>query len=168
MWQRFTEKSRQAILLSQAEAIRTGAGDVETEHLLLALVQLAESGDITSLQTMGVNSQSIREYIESQIQAGNMVGAGAKLSPQAKRVLELAADEARRMQLNYIGTEHLLLALLREKDGLASTALKRQGLKLYRAREQVQERLEIGTEKQQRKPVLKGMARIWRGSSIRK
>ena len=119
MWQRFTERARRVILLGQEEASKMSSGHVGTEHLLLGLVRENEGVAAQVLQKMGVSLPKVRQEIEAEVQPGGDSGSTEpKLTPKAKRVLELAADEARRMRHNYIGTEHLLLALLREKDGL--------------------------------------------------
>ncbi|BCM93107.1 negative regulator of genetic competence ClpC/MecB [Abditibacteriota bacterium] len=142
MWQRFTERARRVILLGQEEAGKMSSGHVGTEHLLLGLVRENEGVAAQVLQKMGVSLGKVRQEIEAEVQPGADPGsAEPKLTPKAKRVLELAADEARRMRHNYIGTEHLLLALLREKDGLAATVLRRLGLNLEKARAQVMEYL---------------------------
>lgn len=142
MWQRFTERARRVILLGQEEAGKMDSGHVGTEHLLLGLVRENEGVAAQVLQKMGVSLGKVRQEIEAEVQPGTDPGASEpKLTPKAKRVLELAADEARRMRHNYIGTEHLLLALLREKDGLAAQVLRRLGLNLEKARAQVMEYL---------------------------
>ena len=142
MWQRFTERARRVILLGQEEAGKMNSGHVGTEHLLLGLVRENEGVAAQVLTKMGVSLGKVRTEIEGEVQPGNDPTSGEpKLTPKAKRVLELAADEARRMRHNYIGTEHLLLALLREKDGLAATVLRRLGLNLEKARAQVMEYL---------------------------
>jgi ATP-dependent Clp protease ATP-binding subunit ClpC len=138
MWQRFTERARRVILLGQEEAGKMSASHVGTEHLLLGLVRENEGVAAQVLQKMGVNLAKVRAEIESEIEPANEPTAPEpKLTPKAKRVLELAADEARRMRHNYIGTEHLLLALLREKDGLAAKVLRKLGLDLEKARAKV-------------------------------
>ena len=142
MWQRFTERARRVILLGQEEASKMNSSHVGTEHLLLGLVRENEGVAAQVLQKMGVSLQRVRQEIEAEVEPSEE-GASSepKLTPRAKRVLELAADEARRMRHNYIGTEHLLLALLREKDGVAATVLRKLGLNLERARNQVMEYL---------------------------
>ena len=142
MWQRFTERARRIILLAQEEAGKMNSNHVGTEHLLLGLVRENEGVAAQVLTKMGVSLAKVRNEIEGEVQPGSDPTSGEpKLTPKAKRVLELAADEGRRMRHNYIGTEHLLLALLREKDGLAATVLRRLGLNLESAREQVMEYL---------------------------
>jgi ATP-dependent Clp protease ATP-binding subunit ClpC len=146
MWQRFTERARRVILLGQEEAGKMGSGHVGTEHLLLGLVGESEGVASQVLQKMGVSLDKVRHEIAVEVEAEGESASGTepKLTPKAKRVLELAADEARRMRHNYIGTEHLLLALLREKDGLAAKVLRKMGLNLEKVRTQVMEYL--GTE----------------------
>ncbi len=142
MWQRFTERARRVILLGQEEAGKMNSAHVGTEHLLLGLVRENEGVAAQVLQKMGVNLQKVRGEIESEVETGEGSNAPEpKLTPKAKRVLELAADEARRMRHNYIGTEHLLLALLREKDGLAAKVLRKLGLDLEKTRTRVMEYL---------------------------
>jgi ATP-dependent Clp protease ATP-binding subunit ClpC len=143
MWQRFTERARRVILLGQEEATKMQSGHVGTEHLLLGLVRENEGVAAQVLQKMGIALDKVRGEVESQAhpEGGPPTGGEPKLTPKAKRVLELAADEARRMRHNYIGTEHLLLALLREKEGLAAIVLRKLGLNLEKARQQVMEYL---------------------------
>ena len=142
MWQRFTERARRVILLGQEEAGKLNSGHVGTEHLLLGLARENEGIAAQVLAKMGVSLAKIRTEIEAHSQSDiELAAREPKLTPRAKRALELAADEARRMSHNYIGTEHLLLALLREKDGSAATILRRLGFKLDETRTQVIEYL---------------------------
>ena len=142
MWQRFTERARRVILLGQKEAGEMNSGHVGTEHLLLGLAHENEGVAAQVLAKMGVSLEKVRAEIDGEAQVNRDPTDGEpKLTPKAKRVLELAADEARRMRHNYVGTEHLLLALLREKDGLAAAVLRRLGLNLGKARAQVLEYL---------------------------
>jgi ATP-dependent Clp protease ATP-binding subunit ClpC len=143
MWQRFTERARRVILLGQEEASRMQASHVGTEQLLLGLVRENEGVAAQVLQKMGIALDKVRSEVEAQVhpEGGPPLVGEPKLTPKAKRVLELAADEARRMRHNYIGTEHLLLALLREKEGLAAIVLRKLGMDLEKAREYVMEYL---------------------------
>ncbi|HEX9995757.1 MAG TPA: Clp protease N-terminal domain-containing protein [Abditibacterium sp.] len=142
MWQRFTERSRRVILLAQEEARLMEAGEVRTEHLLLGLMREDEGVAAKILAKMGVKAASVRiEIAIESTPSQNLSEDEPLLTPKAKRVLELAADESRRFRHNYIGTEHLLLALLREKDGLAATVLQRLGFNLEEVRAQVMEYL---------------------------
>lgn len=147
MWQLFTENARRVILLGQQEAEQMKSGYVGTEHLLLGLLRLNDEDAATQiLQNIGISLPAVRAEIGEQLQLGaSEASAGEgepKLTPKAKRVLELGADEGRRMRHNYIGTEHLLVALTREKDGLAATVLRRLGLDWDEARAQVRHHLD--------------------------
>ena len=115
-----------------------GFRHVDTEHLLLGLIRENEDAGAEVLQKMGVSLAQVRQEIEAKVQAGEDPGTTEpKLTPKAKRVVELSADEARRMGHNYIGTEHMLLALMRERDGLAAAVLRKLGpiLRLAHRRE---------------------------------
>jgi len=139
MWQRFTERARKVILLAQEDAQRMGSGSVDTEHLLLGLIRDQEGVAAQVLDKVGATLEEVKAATEKQIVPSPSAPPSAepKLTPRAKRVLELAADEARRMKHNYIGTEHLLLGLLREKDGVAAQVLRSFGLTLEKARQEV-------------------------------
>lgn len=142
MWQRFTERARRVILLGQEEAGKLNAGHVGTEHLLLGMVREHEGVAAQVLIRFGITDVKVRTEIERHLlPSPNTVPGEPKLTAKAKHTLELAADEARRMRHDYIGTEHLLLALLREKDGLAATVLRELGLNLDVGRTQVLEYL---------------------------
>ncbi len=151
MWQRFTERARKVILLGQEEAQRMGSSRVDTEHLLLGLVREQEGVAAQVLDKLNVSVSKVRHEIENEVMPAppEPLSAEPKLTPRAKRVLELAADEARRMKHNYIGTEHLLLALLREKDGVAARVLRKFGLTLEKVRQEVMEYLGPETPQQQ-------------------
>ena len=145
MWQRFTERARRVILLGQEEAGKLDSGHVGTEHLLLGLARENDGSGAHVLEKMGVSLDQVRVATLAALPTlvGSSASAGEpKLMPKAKRVLELAADEARRLRHNYIGTEHLLLALLREKDGIAWSVLRALGIELENARAQVTAYLE--------------------------
>jgi ATP-dependent Clp protease ATP-binding subunit ClpA len=138
MWQRFTERARRVILMGQEEAGKMGSGHVGTEHLLLGLLLETEGVAAQVLQKMDFTADSVRDTIRQAGEPENR-GVEPKLTRGARQVLELAADEARRMRHNSIGTEHLLLALLRERDGLAAEILLDVGLNLEDVRSQVME-----------------------------
>ena len=139
MWQRFTERARRVILLGQEEAGKLSAGHVGTEHLLLGLMREREGAGAIILGQMGADYEAVRALIRAESEGAPNAPQlpEPKLTPKAKRILELAADEARRMRHNYIGTEHLLIALLRERDGLAAKILGEMGLDVEKARVQV-------------------------------
>lgn len=135
MWQRFTERARKVVFYAQEEAQRFGEGYVSTEHLLLAVVRESDSTAARVLEGMGVRLTRVRNEVEKQLPRGEPYrNQDMTLTPRAKRVIDLAYDEARSMNNNYIGTEHLLLGLVREGDGLAGRVLAKLGVELDRAR----------------------------------
>ncbi len=138
MWQRFTERARKVVFYAQEEAQKFGEGYVSTEHLLLGLVREPDSVAARVLEKMGVSLSRIRSEVEKQLPRGEHKPVQEMiLSPRAKRVIDLAYDEARFLKNNYIGTEHLLLGLIREGDGLAWRVLAKLGVDLERARREV-------------------------------
>ena len=138
MWQRFTERARRVVFFAQEEAGRLGENYVSTEHLLLGLVRENDSVAARILDRMGVSLGRIRSEIERQVARGDgRMGQDMQLTPRAKRVIDLAYDEARQLSNNYIGTEHLLLGLIREGEGLAGRVLAKLGVELERTREEV-------------------------------
>lgn len=138
MWQRFTERARRVVFFAQEEAGRLGENYVSTEHLLLGLVRENDSVAARILDRMGVSLGRIRSEIERQVTRGDgRLGQDMQLTPRAKRVIDLAYDEARNLNNNYIGTEHLLLGLIREGEGLAGRVLQKLGVDLERTRREV-------------------------------
>ncbi len=138
MWQRFTERARRVVFFAQEEAGRLGENYVSTEHLLLGLVRENDSVAARILDRMGVSLGRIRSEIERQVTKGDgRLGQDMQLTPRAKRVIDLAYDEARNLNNNYIGTEHLLLGLIREGEGLAGRVLQKLGVDLERTRREV-------------------------------
>ncbi len=138
MWQRFTERARRVVFFAQEEAARLGENYVSTEHLLLGLVRENDSVAARILDRMGVSLGRIRSEIERQVSRGDgRLGQDMQLTPRAKRVIDLAYDESRSLGQNYIGTEHLLLGLIREGEGVAGRVLQKLGVDLERARKEV-------------------------------
>lgn len=138
MWQRFTERARKVIFYAQEEAQRLGENQVSTEHLLLGLVRETDSVAARILDRMGISLQRIRQEVERFAHRGDSrPGQEMQLTPRAKRVIDLAYDEARQLNNNYIGTEHLLLGLIREGEGLAARILTKLGVDLDRSRREV-------------------------------
>jgi ATP-dependent Clp protease ATP-binding subunit ClpC len=138
MWQRFTERARRVVFFAQEEAARLGENYVGTEHLLLGLVRESDSVAARILDRLGVPLGRIRAEIERQVTRGHgNLGQDMQLTPRAKRVIDLAYEEARQLNNNYIGTEHLLLGLIREGDGLAARVLVKLGADLERTRREV-------------------------------
>ncbi len=135
MWQRFTERARRVVFFAQEEAGRLGESFVSTEHLLLGLVREHDSVAARILDRMGVSLTRIRSEIErSATRGAGRQGTDMQLTPRAKRVIDLAYDEARQLKNDYIGTEHLLLGLIREGEGLAGRVLAKLGADLERTR----------------------------------
>ena len=138
MWQRFTERARRVVFFAQEEAGRLGENYVSTEHLLLGLVRENDSVAARILDRMGISLGRIRSEIERQVTMGEgRLGQDMHLTPRAKRVIDLSYDEARQLSNNYIGTEHLLLGLIREGDGLAGRVLSKLGVDLDVTRKEV-------------------------------
>jgi ATP-dependent Clp protease ATP-binding subunit ClpC len=135
---RFTERARRVLLLAQEEAKRLNDSYIGTEHLLLGLVQEERGVASRVLRDMGVSPVQVRRVIEDSSRRGGqrVRGQAAGLTPRTKRVIESAVDEARRMNHHYIGTEHLLLGLIREGGGLAVDVLRDIGVDLDAVRMQ--------------------------------
>jgi ornithine carbamoyltransferase len=139
MWARFSDDARRAIFYAQEEAARLGESFVSTEHLLLALTRDSESAAARVLQQLGVIPQQLRFEVERRVSQGpSKVWQETQLTPRAKRVIDLAYEEARHFNDDYVGTEHLLLGLIREAEGLAGQILKAKGIDLERTRIAVQ------------------------------
>jgi ATP-dependent Clp protease ATP-binding subunit ClpC len=126
------------VFFAQEEAGRLGENYVSTEHLLLGLVRENDSVAARILDRLGISLGRIRSEIERQVARGDgRLGQDMQLTPRAKRVIDLAYDEARQLNNNYIGTEHLLLGLIREGEGLAGRVLNKLGVDLERTRREV-------------------------------
>jgi len=138
MWQRFTERARKVIFYAQEEAGRLGQNYVSTEHLLLGLIRENDTVAARILYRLGISLARIRSEVERQVAHGEgRLGQDMQLTPRAKRVIDIAYDEARQLNNNYIGTEHLLLGLMREAEGLAGKVLTMLGADLDRTRQEV-------------------------------
>lgn len=148
-WQRFTEKIRNSILLGQQEAARMGCPYVSTEHLLLGLMQMDSLG-ARVLDGLGLSVDTVRREIEKErgpsdpTIAVHESDSVTQLTPALEHIYTVAAQESQLMQLDYVGTEHLLLALAREEDGLAAQVLGRHGVNYEMIRTQVIGQLKIG------------------------
>ena len=141
MFNRFTERARKVIVLAKEEARRFNHDYIGTEHLLLGLIREGEGVAAAVLQKMGLSLESIRLEIEKLVQPGpsTQILGDIPFTPRSKKSLELAAEEARALGHNYIGTEHLLLGLIREGEGVASQVLLNAGLDLNRVRSEIME-----------------------------
>ena len=153
-FEKFTERAREALSLARDEAKRFNHNFIGTEHILLGLLREGEGVAALVLTRMGVGLDAVRDEVERIIGGGDrrIVGeAGLTrivgevgLTPRAKKVMELAVDEARRMRQSHVGTEHLLLGLVREGEGIAANVLKQFGVTLEVVRLQVVEVLRAG------------------------
>ena len=143
MFNRFTERARKVVILAKEEAKRFNHDYIGTEHLLLGLIREGEGVASAVLQNTGLSLDKIRLEIEKLVQPGpaTVVSGDIPFTPRAKRVIELSMEAARSLGHNYIGTEHLLLGLLREGEGVAAQVLLSLGLDLNKVRSEVLELL---------------------------
>jgi len=143
VFERFTDRARRVVVLAQEEARLLHHNYIGTEHLLLGLVHSDEGIGAQALAALGVSLEGVRAEVEAIIGTGERppVGGHIPFTPRAKKVLELSLREALKFGHNYIGTEHLLLGLLREGEGVAAQVLIAQGLALETVRAKVLELL---------------------------
>ena len=148
MFERFTDRARKVMQLANQEAQRFNHEYVGTEHILLGLIKEGSGVAANVLRNLDVDLKRIRNEVEKLVQSGpDMVTMGRlPLTPRARKVIEYATEEARNLNHNYIGTEHLLLGLLREQEGVAAQVLMNLGLKLEEVREEVLNLLGHGSE----------------------
>jgi len=139
MFNRFTERARRVILLAREEAKRLDHDYLGTEHLLLGLIREGEGVAALALQNLGIDLEQVRQEVEKAVGkgGGSLFLGQIPFTPRAKKVLELAVTEARNLGHNYIGTEHLLLGLIREGEGVAAQILTNLGADLEKVREEV-------------------------------
>lgn len=138
MFGRFTERAQKVVVLSQEEARRLGHSVVGTEHILLGLAAEGEGVAARAMQAIGISLEKVRAEVEKVIGRGEGESEGnIGFTPRAKRVLELAFDEARQLGHTYIGTEHILLGLIREGEGVAAQVLRNLGADLDKVRRHV-------------------------------
>ena len=148
MYERFTDRARKVMQLANQEAQRFNHEYIGTEHILLGLVKEGSGVAANVLKNLNVNLRSIRMEVEKLVQSGPEMVTMGKLpqTPRAKKVIEYAMEEARNLNHNYVGTEHILLGLLREHEGVAAQVLMNLGLKLDDVREEVLNLLGHGME----------------------
>ncbi|MBI3314795.1 MAG: ATP-dependent Clp protease ATP-binding subunit [Candidatus Omnitrophica bacterium] len=146
MFNRFTERARKVIVFAKEEARRFNHDYIGTEHLLLGLIREGEGVAAAVLQKLGLDLETIRLEVEKLVQAGppTQVMGDIPFTPRSKKALELSAEEARALGHNYIGTEHLLLGLVKEGEGMAYRVLLNLGLDLGKLRNEVMELLGSG------------------------
>ncbi len=148
MFERFTDRARKVMALANQEAQRFNHEYIGTEHVLLGLVKEGSGVGANVLKNLGVDLRKVRLEVEKLVKSGPEMVTMGKLpqTPRAKRVIEYSIEEARNLNHNYVGTEHLLLGLLREQDGVAAQVLMNLGLKLEDVREEVLNLLGAGVE----------------------
>ncbi|TVQ32636.1 MAG: ATP-dependent Clp protease ATP-binding subunit [Phycisphaeraceae bacterium] len=148
MFERFTDRARKVMALANQEAQRFNHEYIGTEHILLGLVKEGSGVGANVLKNLGVDLRKVRLEVEKLVKSGPDMVTMGKLpqTPRAKKVIEFAIEEARNLNHNYVGTEHLLLGLLREHDGVAAQVLMNLGLKLEEVREEVLNLLGAGVD----------------------
>ncbi|NJP35972.1 ATP-dependent protease ATP-binding subunit ClpC [Alkalicoccus luteus] len=170
MFGRFTERAQKVLALAQEEAARLGHSNIGTEHILLGLVREGEGIAAKALTGLGLGAEKIQTEVENLIGRGEEVTKQIHYTPRAKKVIELSMDEARKLGHSYVGTEHILLGLIREGEGVAARVLNNLGVSLNKARQQVLQLLgssEASNQQQQASsgaanastPTLDGLAR---------
>ncbi len=137
MFGRFTERAQKVLALAQEEAIRLGHNNIGTEHVLLGLIREGEGIAAKALLGLGLGSDKIQSEVETLIGKGKEGAKTVHYTPRAKKVIELSMDEARKLGHSYVGTEHILLGLIREGEGVAARVLNNLGVSLNKARQQV-------------------------------
>jgi ATP-dependent Clp protease ATP-binding subunit ClpA len=138
MFERFTDRARRVVAQAQEEARRLDHGYIGTEHILLGLLHEGQGVAARALESLGISLEAVRQQVEEIIGRGQQAPSGhIPFTPRAKKVLELSLRESQQLGHNYIGTEHILLGLLREGDGVAAQVLVKLGADLNRVRQQV-------------------------------
>ncbi|MCA1321940.1 ATP-dependent protease ATP-binding subunit ClpC [Bacillus tianshenii] len=138
MFGRFTERAQKVLALAQEEALRLSHNNIGTEHILLGLVREGEGIAAKALIALGLGPEKIQKEVENLIGRGQDSGQSIPhYTPRAKKVIELSMDEARKLGHSYVGTEHILLGLIREGEGVAARVLNNLGVSLNKARQQV-------------------------------
>src|SRR3982751_5088685 len=138
MFERFTDRARRVVVLAQEEARMLNHNYIGTEHILLGLIHEGEGVAAKALESLGISLEGVRQQVEEIIGQGQQAPSGhIPFTPRAKKVLELSLREALQLGHNYIGTEHILLGLIREGEGVAAQVLQKLGADLNRVRQQV-------------------------------
>ena len=138
MFERFTDRARRVVVLAQEEARMLNHNYIGTEHILLGLIHEGEGVAAKALESLGISLEAVRSQVEEIIGQGQQAPSGhIPFTPRAKKVLELSLREALQLGHNYIGTEHILLGLIREGEGVAAQVLVKLGADLNRVRQQV-------------------------------
>src|SRR5881409_3679380 len=151
MYERFTDRARKVMQLANQEAQRFNHEYIGTEHILLGLVKEGTGVAANVLKNLDIDLRKIRLEVEKIVQAGPDMVTMGKLpqTPRAKKVIKYSIEEARNLNHNYVGTEHLLLGLLREQEGVAAQVLMNLSIKLEEVREEVLNLLGAGAESEE-------------------
>src|ERR687886_179523 len=154
MFERFTDRARRVVVLAQEEARMLSHNYIGTEHILLGLIHEGEGVAAKALESLGISLEAVRAQVEEIIGQGQQAPSGhIPFTPRAKKVLELSLREALQLGHNYIGTEHILLGLIREGEGVAAQVLVKLGADLNRVRQQV---IQLLSRRTKNNPVLIG------------
>jgi ATP-dependent Clp protease ATP-binding subunit ClpC len=138
VFERYTDRARRVVVLAQEEARMLNHNYIGTEHILLGLIHEGEGVAAKALESLGISLEAVRQQVEEIIGQGQQAPSGhIPFTPRAKKVLELSLREALQLGHNYIGTEHILLGLIREGEGVAAQVLVKLGADLNRVRQQV-------------------------------
>src|SRR6266513_854345 len=151
----FTPRAQQVLALARKEADRFNHNFVGTEHLLLGLIRLGQGVAVNVLHKMGLNLETVRSDVEKMIGAGadqQQMTGNIPYTPRVKKVLALAAKEAKALQHTYVGTEHILLGLLREGDGVAARVLKNLDVDIEQTRQEILKELDPNFAAQEEQP----------------
>jgi ATP-dependent Clp protease ATP-binding subunit ClpC len=149
VFERFTDRARRVVVLAQEEARLLEHNYIGTEHILLGLIHEGEGVAANALESLGIPLEGVRKQIEARVGRGHEAATGhVPFTPRAKKVLELSLREALQLGHNYIGTEHLLLGVIREGEGVGAQVLQAMGADLDRIRSQVIELLSGYSEEQ--------------------
>src|SRR5260370_40461557 len=149
MFERFSDRARRVVVLAQEEARMLNHDYIGTEHILLGLMHEGEGVAAKALESLGISLDAVRQQVEVIIGQGQQAPSGRiPFAPRAKKVLELSLREALQLGHNYIGTEHILLGLIREGEGVAAQVLLKLGADLSRVRQQVTQLLHGGPGKE--------------------
>ena len=153
--QNFTPRAQQVLALSHKEAERFHHNYIGTEHLLLGLINLGQGVAVNVLQKMGLDLETVRSAVEKQVGMGpeQMEAEAIPYTPRVKKVLALASKEAKTLNHSYIGTEHLLLGLLREGEGVAARVLKSLDVDIERCRQEILAELDPNFTTQESEPL---------------
>ncbi|MCL2465849.1 MAG: NDP-hexose 4-ketoreductase, partial [Micrococcales bacterium] len=154
MFERFTDRARRVVVLAQEEARMLNHNYIGTEHILLGLIHEGEGVAAKALESLSISLEAVRAQVQEIIGEGQQAPSGhIPFTPRAKKVLELSLREALQLGHNYIGTEHILLGLIREGEGVAAQVLNKLGADLNRVRQQV---IQLVSGYQGKEPVAAG------------